>query len=209
MRARRSGRSRQIVASAHAALGERWWPVHDLDYEIGDPEVWHGVHMGAAGMLLALERLGSPVDRRVLPSYLAAPEFDRAPAMWIGESGIVLVDYLRSREPALADRLAELLVVPEPDTLELMWGSPGLLVIADVMERVTGEARWGAGRRRARRAHRGAPSGCRSSTASALAYLGPAHGFAGIVAALARRGVVDPRTLPMLRAHAHPRGRRS
>src|SRR4051794_26253992 len=73
----------EIVAGAHAALGERWWPVHELDYEIGDPEVWHGVHMGAAGVMLALERLGSPVKGDVLASYLEAPEFDRDPGLWI------------------------------------------------------------------------------------------------------------------------------
>jgi len=41
--------------------------------------------------------------------------------------------------PALADRLSELVVVdPDGDTLELLWGSPGLLLIADAMLERTG-----------------------------------------------------------------------
>ena len=63
----------------------------------------------------------------------------------MGEGGIALVAWLLSPTQALADRLAELVVAePDRDTLELMWGSPGLLLIADVMLERTGDR---AGRR--------------------------------------------------------------
>ena len=79
-----------------------------------------------------------------LESYRRRPEFGGpAPSMWMGESGIALVAWLLSPTDALADRLAELVVVDrDHDTLELMWGSPGLLLVADAMLERTGEERW-------------------------------------------------------------------
>src|SRR5215213_8402744 len=48
---------REIARDTEDALSERdWWPVHPLDVEDGDPEVWHGVYMGAAGVVWALEQ---------------------------------------------------------------------------------------------------------------------------------------------------------
>src|SRR3954468_9557126 len=105
----------EMAAGAHAALGERWWPVHELDYEPGDPEVWHGVYMGAAGVVLALHHLAPRAGHAqlaldVLESYLADPEFDRDGGLWIGEAGITLVAYLLTSSAELADRLAALVV---------------------------------------------------------------------------------------------------
>ena len=82
----------------------------------------------------------------VLAAYLARPEFDGPePSLWIGEGGITLVAWLLAPTPELADRL-EAIVTAEPanETLELMWGSPGLLLIADALLERTGEERWRA-----------------------------------------------------------------
>ena len=119
--------------------------------------VFHGVYLGAAGMLWALDqpRAGRAARPRhdyarlateVLAAYLAEPEFDGPePSMWNGEGGIALVAWLLAPAPGLADRLAELVTAePANETLELMWGSPGLLLIADALLERTGEERWAA-----------------------------------------------------------------
>jgi lantibiotic modifying enzyme len=114
--------------------------------------------------------------------------------MWMGESGIALVAWLLAPSATLADRLAELVAVDaDHDTLELMWGSPGLLLVADAMLDGTGEERWAAAWR-AIAEHvlaRWGDSEPRLWTqhlyGQVSVYFGPAHGFAGNVAALARR----------------------
>src|SRR3954451_21123434 len=87
---------REIARTAEDALTDRWWPVHPLDVEEGDPAVWHGVFLGAAGVVWALDRLGYDQGSRaeqVLASYLEAPEFE-GPGLWVAEGGISLVAYL-------------------------------------------------------------------------------------------------------------------
>jgi lantibiotic modifying enzyme len=114
--------------------------------------------------------------------------------MWMGESGIALVAWLLAPTDALADRLAELVVVdPDRDTLELMWGSAGLLLVADALLERTGDARWATAWRTIAEhlLDRWGTEEPRLWTpplyGQVVVYLGPAHGFAGIVAALARR----------------------
>ena len=188
----------------------KWWPLHPLDVEDGDPEVFHGLYLGAAGVLWALDRLAraglheprveyARLAGDVLESYLRRPEFDGPlPSLWMGEGGIALVAWLLSPTPALADRLAELDIAdPDGDSLELMWGSPGLLLLADAMLERTGEQRWAAAwSARADRLMR------RWGEESPWEILGPAHGLAGVVAALARRPELLPgdRLLPRVRA---------
>jgi hypothetical protein len=179
----------RIARAAEDALTDRWWPVHPLDVDEGDPEVWHGVYLGAAGVVWALDRLGYDQGSRaeaVLASYLEAPEFEE-PSMWVGEGGVALVAYLQTRAPELADRLHELVAVPERDTLELLWGSPGLLIIADVMAAATGEPRWDAAAE-ALAAHLLARDPwVQDLYGKRVHFLGAGHGSAGIVLALARR----------------------
>ena len=146
---------RAIARESEDALAAgAWWPVHPLDVEEGDPAVWHGLYMGAAGVVWALDYLAraglheprldyAALAGRVLESYLDRPEFaDARASLWIGEAGIALLAWCLTPTPALADRLAELAAVPENDTLELMWGSPGLLILADVMLARTADQRW-------------------------------------------------------------------
>jgi hypothetical protein len=204
-----------------------WWPVHPLDAEDDDPDVFHGVYLGAAGVLWALHRLAQAALHEprldharlaadVLDSYLRQPEFDGPlPSLWMGEGGIALVAWLLSPTAALANRLAELVVVDsDSDTLELMWGSPGLLLIADAMLERTAEDRWTSawsaiadGLLRQWGAH--VPDfWTQRLYGSTEALLGPAHGLAGVIAALARRpellapGRLVPRTTAALSATA-------
>ena len=130
---------RAIACDADDALHDGdWWAVHPLDAEPGDPERFHGVYLGAAGVLWALDRLAGAglhepghdyarLAGEALDSYRREPEFDGPlPSLWMGEGGIALVAWLLSPTAVLADRLAELAVAGrEGDTVELMWGSPG------------------------------------------------------------------------------------
>jgi hypothetical protein len=192
---------REIARDADAALrGGEFWPWHPLDFEDGDPDVVHGVYLGAAGMLLALQRLaeaglhepGHDYPRLAgdaLESYLRQPEFEGPlPSMWMGEGGIALVAWLLAPEQRLLERLRDLVAAPpDQDTLELMWGSPGLLLIAEaigaadharaIVDHLLG--RWDTD----------APGvWLQDLYGSKVAYLGPAHGFAGVVATLAAHG---------------------
>jgi hypothetical protein len=147
---------RTIAQDADASLRDcDWWPVHPLDREGDTPDVVHGIYFGAAGVLWALDHLARAglhepgheygrLAREALASYNERPEFGGpVTSLWVGEGGIALVAWLLEPEPALADRLAELVAVdPDGDTLELLWGSPGQLLIADVMLERTGEDRW-------------------------------------------------------------------
>jgi hypothetical protein len=194
---------RAIAAEADGALRDgEWWPLHPLDAEEGDPDVFRGIYLGAAGMLWALHHLAQTgvhepahdyarLAQEVRESYLRRPELGKVdPSLWMGEGGITLVAWLLSPTPALADRLAELVTVPENDTLELMWGSPGLLAIADAMLERTGEKRWALAWDALAEHLMGEwreDVWTQRLYGSEKAYLGPAHGFAGIVAALARR----------------------
>jgi hypothetical protein len=204
---------RAIARDADDALRDtRWWPLHPLDVEPGDPELWHGVYLGAAGMLWALDHLSraglheprhdyARLAHDVLESYLSRPEFDGPePSLWIGEGGITLVAWLLAPDRALADRLAEIVAAePANETLELMWGSPGLLLIADAMLERTGEERWKvawraiAERLLRRRGERVPDLWTQRLYGSTYESLGPAHGMVGVVGALARR----PELLPL------------
>jgi hypothetical protein len=198
---------RAIARDADDALrGADWWPWHPLDVQPDDPDVVHGVYIGAAGVLWALDHLAraglheprhdyARLAGDALASYLDRPEFDGPiPSLWMGEGGIALVAWLLSPSKALADRLAEIAVAePEDDTLEFMWGSPGLLQIADAMLERTGEERWAAAwsaaaERLMRRYGERVPGfWTQRLYGDTREILGPAHGLAGVTAALARR----------------------
>jgi hypothetical protein len=203
---------RAIARDADEALLERdWWPWHPLDMEVGDPAVVHGVYLGAAGVLWALDHLArgglheprhdyARLAEEVLASYMSRPEFEGPlPSLWIGEGGVALVAWLLSPTVALADRLGELIAVaPEDDTFELMWGSPGMLLIADALLERTGDQRWAAAwstvaERVMEQWGANVPGfWTQRLYGSAAEIIGPAHGLTGVVAALARR----PELLP-------------
>ena len=182
---------RDIALDAEAALRPgAWWALHPLDYDPGDPDVFHGLYLGAAGMVWGLRQLGVAGLPDVLESYRRRPEYE-GPSLLMAEGGIALVDWLQTPSPALADRLFELVAPPADDTLELMWGSPGQLVIADVMAARSGEPRWADASARLVE-HLLARCDADGLWTQELygrtrRHLGPAHGAAGVIAALGPR----------------------
>src|SRR4051812_8790400 len=149
---------RAIARDADDALrsDNGWWPVHPSDAEPDDPDTFHGIYLGAAGILWALHHLeraglhGEPshdyprLAGQALDSHRAHPERDGpAHSLWMGEAGIALVAWLLAPSAQIESRLAEVVTTePEPDTVELMWGTPGLLLAADGMLERTGDGRW-------------------------------------------------------------------
>ena len=197
---------RQIARDTEDALRvENWWPIHPSEFEPGDPDTFHGVYMGAAGVVLALQRLAGAglheprrnlalLAQEVWESYRRRPEFNGPlPSLWMGEGGIALVAWLLSPNAPTADRLAQIISTALPgDTLELMWGSPGLLQIAGVMLQRTGESRWVSAWKSiaesllGSRGERVPGLWTQHLYGSTTEYLGPVHGSTGIIAALAR-----------------------
>jgi hypothetical protein len=198
---------RAIAREADEALRRGdWWPLHPLDDDGATPDVIHDVYFGAAGVLWALHRLAQAglheprhdygrLAGDVLDGYLARPALDGpAHSVFVGEGGIALVAWLLSPTQAVADRLAEIVTAdPGADTLELLYGSPGQLVIAGAMLERTGEQRWAsawtaiADRLMLRWGERVPGFWTQRLFGSTQEILGPAHGLAGIVAALARQ----------------------
>jgi hypothetical protein len=167
------------------------WRLHPLDREEGDPDVFHGIYLGAAGIAWALHELlpgYEPPD--LLAAFRAAPDYQDA-SLFVGEGGIAFVSWLLAPSEALADRLFELMAVPERDTVELMWGSPGQLVIADAMFARTGEPRWAAAADALSRhlLSRRDDDGfwTQDLYGKRERNLGPVHGFTGVVGALGPR----------------------
>jgi Lanthionine synthetase C-like protein len=188
---------RTIVADAEAAFDGGRWPWHPRD---GDDDGPTCVYLGAAGVIWALHELGSRgwegaavglVDR-----YRAEPdmsEYASAASYWGGECGIALVAFRLTGDAGLADRVHELVLQnPDSETNEVMWGTPGTMLVAEAMLAWTGEPRWdeawraSAERLLAARDEDGLWT--QDMYGTKARYLGPAHGYAGIVRACANRG---------------------
>jgi Lanthionine synthetase C-like protein len=202
----------EIAADAERSFDERaLWPEHPADVEEEPHPATISLYLGASGVIWALdelERLGLAAPRRpwaplaagLHERYLAAPDFAEetggaVPSLWMGESGILLVAHRLAPAPAQEERLlACVRANAENPARELMWGSPGTLLAAQVMYERSGEERWAEAWRESagwlwdewredlweqeldgRHAH----------------LLGPAHGFAGTVAVLARGSLLD------------------
>ena len=179
---------RTIVAEAEAAFDDGWGD-HPLD---GEADRLRTVYMGGAGVVDAFRRLSAAglveLQRDYVPylehSVVAPPDFDDAGAersLWMGEVGVRLVLQRLSPSAENLERLAELVDAnAEAEQQELMWGSPGTILIGrelglDVDEAVD----W----LRAQRA----PDGLwmQDLYGSQRRHIGPAHGFAGCALALA------------------------
>ncbi len=187
-----------IVADAEAAWdGERWpWHPRDGD-EDEDPS---SIYLGSAGVVWALHELGSTgwEDAAValVGRYRARPDFGEgasAPSYWMGEAGIALVAYRLTGDAGLADRVHELVLANlDSETNEVMWGTPGTLLVAEAMLAWTGEPRWDeawrAGAERVLAARDEDGLWTQRIYGHVLRFLGPAHGYAGNVRVLANRG---------------------
>jgi hypothetical protein len=199
---------RTIVADADAAFDPvGLWPANEWDaWETPVPLT--AVYAGSAGVvwgLDALERRGHAepgIDlaaaatrslelwREVpgLPAEIELPSTPNA-SLLLGEAGILLVAWKLAPQPELADALlARVRENVANEFEELMWGSPGTMLVAHAMHEWTGEERWAEAWResaeglRARREDDGLWTQRLYGKAQRL--LGPVHGAAGNVHAI-------------------------
>ena len=228
-------RARAAVASIATRTEEAFdpdelWPPHPLDQEPDEPPLRRlaSLYLGAAGVIWALHALTragltepgrdwAPVAATLSERYLLAPDFEdvgAVPSLWRGEAGILLVAHTLAPAAWQEERLLDVVCanVDHPSR-ELMWGSPGTMLASQEMLARTGDERW-----------RSAWSDAADRLWDAwgddvweqdlygrrVHILGPAHGFAGIVHALAHGGLLDadrsralaPRAASALGKHA-------
>jgi hypothetical protein len=186
----------EIAAEAEAAFDDGW-PAHPLDEP--EPRRFRTVYLGGAGVIRALcelERRGLVelsrdyvpyLDREYVPDF---PEHDHARSLLMGESGIRLELERISPSEANRVRLAELIHENrENPSRELMWGSPGTMLAGtelglDDLWRESAdwlESEWDPE----------IGAWVHDLYGQRVPYLGPAHGFAGCMLALAPGDVHD------------------
>ncbi|MGH3002625.1 MAG: lanthionine synthetase LanC family protein, partial [Gaiellaceae bacterium] len=184
-------------ATAFDAVSLRW-PMHPRDVEDGDGP-YATVYLGSAGVVYALDLLAQrglvggvrdyvPALEQAIEAYRAAPEFEEwahPPSLWMGETGILLTLHRLAPSSAVADRIAELVAAnADGPHREFMWGSPGTMLAARGIER---PGLWRESAERLRGAWEESGLWTQEIYGGASRYLGPAHGFAGCVAALVHR----------------------
>jgi hypothetical protein len=191
---------RTIVADAEAAFDGVRWPWHPRD---GEELGFSDVYVGGAGMIWALHELGSTgwEDAAVsfIDRYRAQPllEEDAVETSYcFGEVGIALVAFRLTADAGIADRIHELVFAGlDSEANEVMYGTPGSMLVAEAMLAWTGELRWDEAWRAAAERVEAARDADGLWTARigghAGRYLGPAHGYVGNVRAFANRGQVQ------------------
>jgi Lanthionine synthetase C-like protein len=190
-----------IVADAEAAFDGERWPWHPND---GEDDGSSGVYLGGAGMILALHELGSTGWEEAAMAFVARyravpdmPNYASAGSYWGGESGIALVASRLTGDAGLADRVHELVLANlASPTNEVMWGTPGTLLVAEAMLASTGDQRWDqawrASAERVLAARDDDGLWTQDLYGRVFRFLGPAHGYAGNMRALANRGEAPP-----------------
>jgi hypothetical protein len=173
-----------IVADAEAAFDDGW-PVHPLDEDEWTPRKPRTLYLGGSGVAAALRRLGSGRDwTSYLERSLELPDFpeeDSERSLWMGELGIRLVLQRVAPSAHNLERLAELIAANAQDErCELMWGSPGTILAGrELGLDVTPSVQW------LRAQREGDGLWTQRLYGGTYRFLGPAHGFAGCVLALA------------------------
>jgi lantibiotic modifying enzyme len=205
------GRVRAAIARIVAGTDEgyrrqRLWPAPtDSPVAPGRPEP--SLYAGAPGVvwaLDALQRRGHAASGLDLPEVAVAaleawrespvvfPDMDlpeRESALLAGEAGVLLVAWSLTERADLADDLyARVRANVHADELdELMWGTPGTLLIARELLERTGEERWRDACRESAEAlleRRDAEGLWTQRRFKETRYLGPVHGLVGNVHAL-------------------------
>ena len=203
---------RRIVGEADAAFDpHRLWPPNEWDVWTATPPL-SGIYVGASGVVWALDALRRDglaetridlvaASRRALEKYREQPDFTDPPhghaSLWVGESGILLVAWRLERTPELADALhARVRENARNDANELMWGAPGTMLAARAMHGWTGDERWSTVWRESANelVGRWEDDGLWTQRlyGKVRRHLGPPHGFAGNVLALAQGGALTP-----------------
>jgi hypothetical protein len=188
---------REIARDAERAFErDAGWPPHPRDDE--DDRRFHTLYLGAAGVVWALDSLRHrglvelerdylPFLERLVEAERTDPDFadyDPERSLLMGECGILLVLELLAPAPGRRERLAGLIEANADDPrLELMWGSPGTMLAA---RRLGLDDLWHASADRLReRWDEGSGVWTQELYGRTQRYLGPVHGFAGNVLALA------------------------
>jgi hypothetical protein len=147
---------RAIVADTEDALGaDATWPWHPLDREHEMEPRHKSMYLGASGVLWAmwyLRQVGAIALRfdpaglidRVHAAYLADPDTGTVvPSYFLGEAGILLVQWRLTGSTKAADRLHAAIAsnIGHPAN-EPLWAAPGTMLGALHMLRWTSEQRW-------------------------------------------------------------------
>jgi hypothetical protein len=187
---------REIAADCENSFAASW-PMHPLDAESDDDGPYATVYIGSAGVIHALSLLAErgltvdgrdwvPVLERALEGYRSTPEFEEwahPPSFWMGETGILLALNRLVPSTEHATRIAELVEANIDDTRrEFMWGTPGTMLAARAIDRPD---LWRASAESLRAARDEDGLWTQRIYGQELRFLGPAHGFAGCVVALA------------------------
>jgi hypothetical protein len=214
-----------IVVDTESAFDEQeLWPAHPLDEEVAPAEAL-ALYIGASGVIWALDelerRVAVELRRNWAPTAVALHERyvggslgDPAPSLFGGESGILLVAHRLAPAPWQEERLmARIRANVANPFWELMWGSPGTMLAAQVMHERTGAQPWAeAWRESADRLWEEWRDELwvQNLYGKVVRVLGPAHGFVGNVYVLARgqllddqrRGELERRAVAVAAGHA-------
>jgi len=188
---------RAVADDCEASFDPPYWPPHPGDVEDDDPGPWTTLYLGTAGVVFALDLLVRrglvdgirdyvPALEQAVEAYGAHREGGKwfhPPSHWSGETGILLTLHRLSPSTQTVGRVAELIAANADDPhREFMWGSPGTMLAA----RGIGEpALWRESADRLREAWEQSGLWTQDLLGRRYRFLGPAHGFAGCVAALA------------------------
>jgi hypothetical protein len=186
---------REIAADCEASFDSPYWPVHPRDDDGTGP--YTTLYEGPSGVIYALDLLAGrdlvdttrdyvPVLEQLVEVYRAKPdseEWSHPPSLLSGETGILLALYRMAPSPQIAERIAELVAANVADThFEFLLGSPGTMLAARGIDRPD---LWRASADHLRDAWEEPGLWTQDLYGRQEQYLGPAHGFAGCVLALA------------------------
>jgi hypothetical protein len=200
---------RRIIEDADANFDpDGLWPVEEWDgWEAAHP--MKDLYVGASGVIWGLDALRrrgrgeTGIDlvaaaRRTLEVWQDAPDYSQwddvpsaAPsALLLGETGPLLVSWRLEPSPELAARLfARVRENVDNEAIEIMWGAPGTMLVAQAMDGWTGEERWAEVWRESAESVWSArePGGLWTNRIYGMTIkggLGPPHGLVGNVLAL-------------------------
>jgi len=186
---------REIAADCEASFDSPYWPVHPRDDDGTGP--YTTLYEGPSGVIYALDLLAGrglvdtirdyvPVLEQLVELYRSRPEFgewNHPPSLLSGETGILLALYRLAPSRQIAERIAELVAANVADPhLEFLWGSPGTMLAARAIDRAD---LWRASADHLCSAWEDSGLWTQDLYGRQEQYLGPAHGFAGCVLALA------------------------
>lgn len=205
---------RSVAAEAEEAFdADALWRPHPRDLDDGPLEAVASLYFGASGAIWALDDLarqglvelrrdwaataaGLPDRYRARPDLPEETGGEPVPSLLMGEAGILLVAHRLAPARWQEERLLTCVEANAAHpSRELMWGSPGTMLAADVLHGRTGDAAWAqAWRASADRLWDawGDDLWAQELYGRRVHCLGPAHGFAGTVHVLARGRALDP-----------------